>query len=293
MLQHIIQYLPKQAGLKGDYMNRNCYNNYSSPCGCFEGTSNGCGCNGNNTVDHCGCQNGVTHCNNNCSGKNCSFCCCVGPRGPQGIAGPQGPAGAVGPQGPQGPQGPAGATGAAGPQGPIGATGPQGPAGEQGPQGPVGATGPQGLAGEQGPAGVSNYADYYALMPADNATTIAPGTDVGFPQNGANSGAFVSRTSNSSFTLTDAGTYLVMYQVSVTESGQLILTLNGADLGYTVSGRSTGNSQITGMAIVTTTAANSVLTVRNPSGNAEALTLTPLAGGTRPVSAHLVILQLA
>lgn len=46
------------------------------------------------------------------------------------------------------------------------------------------------------------------------------------------------------------------------------------------------------MAIVTTTQSNSVLTVRNPAGNAAALTITPLAGGTRPVSAHLVIVQL-
>ena len=29
-----------------------------------------------------------------------------------------------------------------------------------------------------------------------------------------------------------------------------------------------------------------------PAGNAAALTITPLAGGTRPVSAHLVITQI-
>ena len=50
--------------------------------------------------------------------------------------------------------------------------------------------------------------------------------------------------------------------------------------------------QIIGMAIVTTTTINSILTVRNPAGNAAALTITPLAGGTRPVSAHLVITQI-
>ena len=75
-------------------------------------------------------------------------------------------------------------------------------------------------------------------------------------------------------------------------SGQLILTLNGEDLAYTVVGRATGTSQIVGMAIVTTTTINSILTVRNPAGNAAALTITPLAGGTRPVSAHLVIIQI-
>ena len=76
------------------------------------------------------------------------------------------------------------------------------------------------------------------------------------------------------------------------EAGRLLLTLNGADLEYTVVGRATGVSQIVGMAIVTTTVINSVLTVRNPAGNAAALTITPLAGGTRPVSAHFVIMQI-
>jgi len=37
--------------------------------------------------------------------------------------------------------------------------------------------------------------------------------------------------------LAQIGTYQVFFQVSVTEAGQLILTLNGADLEYTESGR--------------------------------------------------------
>lgn len=70
------------------------------------------------------------------------------------------------------------------------------------------------------------------------------------------------------------------------------MTLNGQDLPYTVFGRATGASQIVGTAILTTTAINSILTVRNPASNAAALTITPLAGGTRSVSAHLTIIQL-
>ena len=92
--------------------------------------------------------------------------------------------------------------------------------------------------------------------------------------------------------LQGSGTILLLFQVSVTEAGQLILTLNGEDLAYTVVGRATGTSQIVEMAIVETTVINSILTVRNPAGNAAALTITPLAGGTRPVSAHLVIMQI-
>lgn len=159
-----------------------------------------------------------------------------------------------------------------------------------GPQGPAGETGP---VGPQGPAGgVLNYADFYALMPPDNAATVAPGTDVSFHQDGPNSGSDISRTGPDSFNLAQIGTYQILCEVSVDEAGQLLLTLNEEDLAYTVVGRATGASQIVGMAIVTTTVINSILTVRNPSSNSSALTITPLAGGTRPVSAHLVITQL-
>jgi len=220
----------------------------------------------------------------------------AGPQGPAGVAGPVGPQGPIGETGPAGPQGPAGVAGPVGPQGPageIGPAGPQGPIGETGPAGPQGPAGETGPAGPQGPAGgVLNFADFYALMPPDNAATVAPGTDVSFPQDGPNSGAGITRSGPDSFNLAEIGTYQVLFQVSVTEAGQLILTLNGADLAYTVAGRATGSSQIVGMAIVETTAVNSILTVRNPEGTAAALTITPLAGGTRPVSAHLVITQI-
>ncbi len=222
-----------------------------------------------------------------------------GPIGETGAQGPQGERGPVGPQGPRGfqglpgPQGPAGDVGPVGPQGPIGETGAQGPQGERGPAGPQG---PQGATGAQGPrglpGGILSYADFYALMPPDNSATVAPGTDVSFPQNGPIANTNIGRLGPSSFYLGPIGTYQILFQVSVTEAGQLILTLNGQDLAYTVAGRATGTSEIVGMAIVTTTAANSTLTVRNPAGNAAALTITPLAGGTRPVSAHLVITQI-
>jgi len=168
---------------------------------------------------------------------------------------------------------------------------PQGFTGETGPAGPVGATGPIGPQGE--PGGTLGFADFYALMPPDNAAAVAPGTDVSFPQDGPNSGVDIVRTGPSSFNLVEIGTYQVFFQVAVDEAGQLILTLNEADLAYTVVGRATGASEIIGMAIVTTTVINSILTVRNPAGNAAALTITPVAGGTRSVSAHLVITRIA
>lgn len=261
----------------------------------------------------CNCSTQRSFCDES---KNTNPCvvCPPGPQGPTGERGPQGPIGLRGPVGPQGPigntgpmgpqgpagaigpQGPAGAVGPIGPQGPIGETGPigpQGPAGAVGPQGPQGPAGETGEQGPQGvPGGVLGYADFYALMPPDNSATVAPGTDVSFPQDGPIANANISRLGPSSFNLGVIGSYQILFQVSVDEAGQLILTLDGQDLAYTVAGRATGTSQIVGMAVVTTTAVNSVLTVRNPAGNAAALTITPLAGGTRPVSAHLVITQI-
>ena len=64
-------------------------------------------------------------------------------------------------------------------------------------------------------------------------------------------------------------------------------------MDYTVVGGATGTSQFVGRSIITTSTENSILTVRNPSGSTTALTITPLAGGTRPVSAHLTIIQIA
>jgi hypothetical protein len=129
-------------------------------------------------------------------------------------------------------------------------------------------------------------------MPPDNAATVAPGTDVSFPQDGPTNGAGIARTGPSTFNLAVIGVYEVLFHVSVSEAGQLILTLNGADLAYTVVGRATGTTQLIGRAFLRTTTINSTLTVRNPAGNPTALTITPLAGGTRPVSAHLVITQI-
>lgn len=148
---------------------------------------------------------------------------------------------------------------------------------------------PQGVSGT---GGVLSFADFFALMPPDNAATVAIGTDVSFPQDGSTSGTSITRLTASSFNLGAIGTYQVLFQVSISEAGQLILTLNGADLASTVVGRATGTSQIVETALVTTSVINSVLTVRNPTGNSTALTITPLAGGTRSVSAHLTIIQI-
>jgi hypothetical protein len=128
-------------------------------------------------------------------------------------------------------------------------------------------------------------------MPPDNSATVAPGTNVAFPENGSSNG-IISRLGSNSFQLTNIGTYEIFWQVSIDEPGQLVLTLNNVEVASTLAGRATGTSQIVNDVFLTTTVVNSVLTVRNPAGESTALTITPLAGGANPVSASLAVKQI-
>jgi hypothetical protein len=132
-------------------------------------------------------------------------------------------------------------------------------------------------------------------MPPDNAATVGAGAPVEFPRDGPAMGA-IARLTPAEFLLPSIGTYRVDFSVSVNEPGQLVVALDSGgvtvELPYTVYGRATGTSQISGDALVTTTVANSTIELRNPKGNTSALTITPLAGGTQPAAASLVIQQL-
>ena len=142
------------------------------------------------------------------------------------------------------------------------------------------------------PGGVISFADYYDLITEGEVVTVAPGANVDFPLTGASGGNGITRTGVGTYGLSAVGSYLVLFEVGVEEAGQLVLTLNGAELPYTVTGSASIDSQIIGMAIVTTTVANSILSVQNPASDITSLTLTPVAGGTMPVSAHLTIIRL-
>lgn len=212
----------------------------------------------------------------------------LGPTGSLGATGATGPTGStgstgVGATGPTGPTGSTGATGSTGPTGRTGSTGPTGPTGS------TGSTGTTGPIGPSGPAIISAAADFYALMPGDNTAPVAAGGAVFFPQDGPIIGTNISRVSGTVFNLSNVGVYLVSFHVSVTEPGQLVVVLNSTELLYTVVGRATGTSLISETCLVQTTLPNSTLSINNPTGEATALTITPLAGGTLSVSAHLTI----
>jgi len=139
----------------------------------------------------------------------------------------------------------------------------------------------------------SDFADFYALMPGDNAATVAVGAAILLPNDGPSSGTSITRLSSSTFQLADIATYSISFQCSFDEAGQMQLAIGGVGLAYTVSGRATGTNQVYINALYTTSGVNEVLSVINPAGNAAALTITPIAGGTHAVSAHLVIQRVA
>ena len=136
--------------------------------------------------------------------------------------------------------------------------------------------------------GLISGSDFYAIMPGDNKTTVAPGSSVQLPRDGPSFGS-ISRNTTSQFILPDIGIYKVDFQVSVLEPGQLVLVINTNEVPYTVVGRATGTTQIIGMCLIKTTLINSTLSLNNPIASLTALTVTVLAGGQNPVSAHLVI----
>ena len=169
---------------------------------------------------------------------------------------------------------------------PTGATGPTDPIG------PTGSTGPTG-------SGMILSADFFALIPTDNRTPINPSQAIEFPQDGPNTSAgVITRFPDLPpipflfFVLRDIGVYQILFQVSVNEPGQLVVVKDldpvGIEISNTVVGNNFGNSQIVGICLITTEVIDTVISIRNPAGNAP-FSLTPNAGGAQPVSAHLNI----
>jgi hypothetical protein len=172
----------------------------------------------------------------------------------------------------------------------VGATG---AAGVRGVSGPDATTGYAGLQGAQGTAGfVLAAADIYAMMDEfnpDNAV-VAVGDAIQFPHPGTIVGTGITYLASDGVTLV-AGVYSVSFVVSVKEQAQLALTLDGVITYRTVSGRSSGTTQVSGFAAIRTTNASSTLKLVNVSNIP--ITITPNAGGQLPVSAHLLVTRVA
>lgn len=235
---------------------------------CMDGLDGLNGFNGTDGLNGTNGFNGTDGLNGTCLGL-----CVNGTDGRNGTDGINGTNGDPGPPGPQGPQGTQGL---------------QGPQGAQGPQGIQGPTGPQGT-----PKGILSFATFYSLSPPDNNSAIAPGMDVQFPQNGPTSASAITRLTNTSFNLGLNGTYFITFQVSIAETGQLILTANGIEYLPSLAGRNAVSTQIVNMFSLFTNGTNTIITIRNPTENIDTLSIMPHSGGRQPVSAVLNIMQIA
>ncbi|TCP59987.1 collagen triple helix repeat protein, partial [Baia soyae] len=157
----------------------------------------------------------------------------TGPSGPTGDIGPQGPSGPTGDIGPQGPTGPSGPTGDIGPQGPSGPTGDIGPQGPTGPSGPTGDIGPQGPTGPTGdPAFIPAYLNVYRT---GNQTIVGTTGTILFSTRGVGTPNMGFTPTSGFVTVTDAGDYLVSFQVLVfynnsgaSSSSRFGVSVNGA-----------------------------------------------------------------
>ena len=147
-----------------------------------------------------------------------------------------------------------------------------------------------------------SFADFFAVDPPNSQQVLAGGA-VNFPQANPSNTADITLVPNTvgEVNLANAGTYQVTFQVPVSGGGQLVLGLDTVDgsteLPNTVVGTNVAgtDSQIVGVSIVTTTSANSVLTVRNPTSSSPTSpqpAITTAKSTLNPVSAHLVITRI-
>jgi hypothetical protein len=146
--------------------------------------------------------------------------------------------------------------------------GPQGPQGEQGPQGP------QGIPGENS---ISAY--YFGANTATGTTTVIPGNNVIFNQNGYPNLSITGNNGNGTITIQNAGTYMIDIFVHGTLAGGLpfqstsfsVLENNVQVPGglLTLLSDASGNVMLSRNLLVTLTGIPILLEVQyNPTGGA-------------------------
>jgi hypothetical protein len=214
----------------------------------------------------------------------------IGATGPTGATGASGLIGATGPTGATGANGLVGATGPTGATGASGLIGATGPTGATGASGLIGATGPTGATGATGATGSTTGLNTYMMATSTTEVTYTTGQPLQFTSTTpANNITYSAGT----FTLTNAGQYLINWTASIKNEGpSTILSLGlyrvtptAGYINYTNSGNSISNNssvQISGTAIITATAgttiqlrnstAQSISTVNN--NNSSSLTIT-------------------
>jgi hypothetical protein len=130
----------------------------------------------------------------------------------------------------------------------------------------------------------------------DNPDPIEPGYAINFPSPLVNPYGTIQRVAGSTtqFSLPPGSVFEITFQVTVQNTGELVIVLNGNELLMTIVGKS-GNGTIIGMSIISTPfGASSTLSINNPSNATPGGLIIDSATGslTQPLSCHLIIKQL-
>jgi hypothetical protein len=118
---------------------------------------------------------------------------------------------------------------------------------------------------------------------------VAVEAPITFDTNGVTTAGITHAPGSSNIALVNPGDYKVTFAVSGTESNQMGLFLNGAQVAGTVYGSGAGTQQNTGQAIIAI-AAGDLLSLRNHS-SASAVGLQTLAGGTQTNANASVVIE--
>jgi hypothetical protein len=129
----------------------------------------------------------------------------------------------------------------------------------------------------------------------DNPDPIEPGLAVSFPSPSVNPyGIQRNGSSTTEFVLPPDNVFEITFQVTIQNTGQFVVVLNGNELIETVVGHSGGGAVVGMCIIITPPSINSIISIRNPSSAVAGGVKIDEASGalTQPLSCHLIIKKL-
>ncbi len=142
----------------------------------------------------------------------------------------------------------------------------------------------------------SIYGFFYLISPPD-AFVINGGDAIAFPNDGPVEGITRVAMSSSEFILPSIGVYEVNWVLCIDEASQIDVWIDSGmgavEQTNTLLGRPAGTTQSNGSVFIETTAANSILTLRNASGNSPITISNGLFFGSQPAIGSLTIKKIA
>jgi hypothetical protein len=129
----------------------------------------------------------------------------------------------------------------------------------------------------------------------DNPDPIEPGYAISFPSPSINPfGIQRYGTSTTEFVLPPDSIFEIIFQVTLQNTGELVVVLNGNELIETVVGSSGGGAVVGTCIIFTPSSTNSIISINNPSTAVTGGIKVDEASGalTQPLSCHLIIKKL-